>query len=288
MKYYYMRFVGRGDSMNKTLKLFSVSLLAFLLICPNVLADNDGTASSENKYVFSGSEAVNTGKDNGFSGNDPITKDDPHYGWSMGDFNITGFTSYIIDDDGTVVFLKNAGDEIRLGYEMFQDPEKLNDDEDLELHYDTKAYDEYFQTKTYQHSMGLFVIQKTDYQNQKSDPIIYESFLATKKQNVETKVFLFEEGDYEVALDYEIEEDGSIIGLIDKDSYHDYRLFFKFKVRNGNCMIFPRDLYGNELTNESYAEKGFCIDFAKSRYLQIHIKYIVLVECGDELPSKNL
>ncbi len=264
--------------MKQVKKTILMSLLVLAMISPKIMADNDGTASSDNEYQFSGYDIVHTGTTNGYSGNDPIEKGDDHYGWKLGDFYVTGFTSYITDSDGTVVFLKNAGDDVKLSYRLLQDPECLNDDEDLEIHSDGKAWDEYFQTKTYQNSKGLLIIRQTDYQNRVGEPLIYEAFLDGLTKGADTEVHLCEEGDYEVALDYEIEVDGSYIGIIDKDTFEDYRQFFKFKVRNGNCMIFPLDLSGNELTNESYSPDGFVIDFARSRYLSIDVKYMVLVE----------
>ncbi len=266
--------------MKKIGKSFLMIVMVLGMLCPHVLADTDGEASSNNRYIFSGNDAVNTGTDNGFSKSKPIKKGDPHYGWSLGDFCITGYTSYVIDDDGTVVFLKNVGDKVKLSFELQHEKDALNGDEDIQLHYDKKAYDEYFQTKKYQHSMGLLVMQRTDYQNKPDDLIIFESFLEDTETEEEKEVQLCEEGDYEVALDYELEVDGSLlgIGLIDKDSYEDYRIFFKFKVRNGNCMVFPKDLSGNELTNESYSEEGFFIDLAKSRYLEIYVRHFVLSE----------
>lgn len=264
--------------MKHARKSIFIAIVVLALFFPQVLADNDGSASSENRYVFSGDDIVHTGTTNGYSGNDPIEKGDDHYGWKLGDFYVTGFTSYKQDSDGTVVFLKNAGDDVKLSYHLLQDIEKLNDDDDLEIHSDGKAWDEYFKTKTYQKSMGLLVVQKTDYQNVKEEPLVYESFLVGKEKGAETDIHLCEEGDYEVALDYEIEVDGSIIGFIDKDTYEDYRHYFKFKVRNGNCMIFPISLSGKELTNESYSKEGFYIDFARSKYLEINVTYKVLVE----------
>ncbi len=35
---------------------------------------------------------INTGKDNGYSGTEPIDKDDPHYGWDIGYFYVNGYT----------------------------------------------------------------------------------------------------------------------------------------------------------------------------------------------------
>ena len=99
---------------------------------------------------------------------------------------------------------------------------------------------------------------------------------ANTSVTADTKVDLFEEGDYEVALDYEITNDL----LIDK-VYH-YRIFFKFAVRNSNCMVFPIDVStGSELTNSSMTENGFRLDLAKSKYLDINLKREVLRESAD-------
>ena len=274
-----------------------VAIVIISLVCPQVMADSDNSfASGENSdttptttiapsvsntdYIFSDGPlyTVNTGTNNGYSGKDPIKKSDPHYGWSLGDFRVSGFTSYIKEADGTVVFLKNANDIVKLSFDLKQNWNLLNGDDDLELTYDSNAYDSYFGTKVYQHAMGLFVLRKTNYQNKTEDPICYESYIEGVKRKADDTVQICEEGDYEVALDYEIEEDGSILGFIDKDSYEDYRMFFKFKVRNGNCMIFPKSIGGSELTNESFAENGFYIDFAKSRYLLISVKFSQLVK----------
>ena len=35
---------------------------------------------------------INTGKDNGFSGNESITNKDPHFGWDIGTFYLNGYT----------------------------------------------------------------------------------------------------------------------------------------------------------------------------------------------------
>jgi hypothetical protein len=80
-------------------------------------------------------------------------------------------------------------------------------------------------------------------------------------------VELFEEGDYEVALDYEIKDSSGI------DSYTNYRIYFEFSIRNGNCMVYPFDVKtGNELTTDMITENGFKLDMAKSRYLTIDVE----------------
>lgn len=87
-----------------------------------------------------------------------------------------------------------------------------------------------------------------------------------------------EEGDYEVALDYRLRKDrGGFLGL--SSLLKNYKISFKFSVRNGNCMLFPMDVATNsELKNEFVAENGFYLDLARSRYLNINVKYITLTE----------
>ena len=63
-----------------------------------------------------------------------------------------------------------------------------------------------------------------------------------------------------------------------------YRIFFKFSVRNGNCMVYPFDVKtGSELTNSSMTENGFRLDLAKSRYLKINLKRETLKDSADGL-----
>ena len=126
---------------------------------------------------------------------------------------------------------------------------------------------------------GTLIIRYTDYNNVKAEPVIYTNYLeANVTVGANTKVQLFEEGDYEVALDYEVTSDE----LIDKVGH--YRIFFKFSVRNGNCMVYPFDVAtGNELTNSSLTENGFRLDLAKSRYLRINLKREVLKDSADGL-----
>lgn len=81
-----------------------------------------------------------------------------------------------------------------------------------------------------------------------------------------------------MALDYQVTNNQ----LIDKTAH--YRIFFKFSVRNGNCMVYPFDLVtGSELANTSITENGFYLDLAKSRYLKINLKRETLAEGADGL-----
>ena len=183
------------------------------------------------------------------------------------------------ESDGNIVFLKNVGDKVTLWFNLNQNINELNGDKDLKITDDTEGYDKYFETERTDFGKGTLIIRYTDYNNNSSEPQVYKNYLAANTSvGADTKVQLFEEGDYEVALDYEVTSDQ----LIDKVGH--YRIFFTFSVRNGNCMVYPLDVStGSELTNGSMTENGFMLDLAKSRYLQINVKREVLTDSADGL-----
>lgn len=202
-----------------------------------------------------------------YSGSKEISKGDLHYGWKLGNFFVSGFTSSVGAKD-EVVFLKNAGDVVTLWFNLSQNISALNNDGGLTITSDNDGHDRYFQTPMTNFGKGMLIIRYTDYENVKHDPVMYYDYLlANTMMGANTRVQLFEEGDYEVALDYEVTKSQLI------PQTHHYRIFFKFSVRNANCMVYPFDIVtGAELTNSSVTENGFSLDLAKSRYLNLYIK----------------
>ena len=192
---------------------------------------------------------------------------------------MSGYTDEIAESDGNVVLLKNVGDKVTLWFNLGQNINALNGKDNLSITADTEGYDQYFETPRMNFGRGVLIIRYTDHNNVQGEPTIYTNYLeANATVGADTKVQLFEEGDYEVALDYQITDDQ----LIDQISH--YRIFFKFSVRNGNCMVYPFDVVtGSELTNSSMTENGFRLDLAKSRYLKVNIKREVLKDSADGL-----
>ena len=86
------------------------------------------------------------------------------------------------------------------------------------------------------------------------EPQLFTDYLsAITASGADTTVQLFEEGDYEVALDYEIKDQSNKLA----PQYGNYRIAFNFSVRNGNCMVYPFDVVtGAELTNTAVTENG--------------------------------
>lgn len=237
-----------------------------------VYADNSG---DENAFYFN--YVRNAGKDTGYSEDNNITADDPHFGWSLGNFVVSGYTRVI---ENELVFLKNVGDTVTLSFVLNQDIDKLNGNEKLSINDDDNGYDEYFGINKTDFGRGTLIIQKFDYQNASDGPEIYTDYLAAVELGAATEIQLCEEGDYEVALDYEIRKDNiSILGKSILPTYNNYCIYFYFSVRNGNCMVYPIDVATKaELTNSSFTENGFYLDLANSRYLDINIKKSIRTE----------
>lgn len=234
---------------------------------------------SESEQTYALGKKTRVQEFDGYSGSSEIEKKDIHYNWDIGQFFVSGFTDKVKESDGNIVFLKNVGDKVTLWFNLNQNINELNGDKDLKITDDTEGYDKYFETERTDFGKGTLIIRYTDYNNNSSEPQVYKNYLAANTSvGADTKVQLFEEGDYEVALDYEVTPDQ----LIDKVGH--YRIFFTFSVRNGNCMVYPLDIStGSELTNSSMTENGFMLDLAKSRYLQINVKREVLTDSANGL-----
>ncbi|MDO4650865.1 MAG: hypothetical protein Q4B26_19690 [Eubacteriales bacterium] len=219
--------------------------------------------------------------DGGFSGGETIGINDPHYGWELGKFWVSGYTRETKDDQNKPVFLKNVGDQITLWFNLEQDINSLNGKKSLTISDDHSGYDENFQIRKTDMGHGALIIRYTDEQGVKHDPEIYTNFLeASAKTSADTVVKLFEEGDYEVALDYEIKSvPRKIADLEVVPEFTHYHIAFSFSVRNGNCMVYPFDTAtGAELSDTSITENGFKLDMARSRYLTIDVQYAAVSE----------
>lgn len=267
--------------MKKTCKCIGILFLS-LLICfthiNTIIAVNIFENAEKTFYIGS---VINAGKDTGYSEYIQIDENDPHWQWSLGTFCINGYSRKLTDDAENPIILKNVGDEVTLRFDLHQDITCLNGNENLSIHGDENGYDVYFGVEKTNFGHGALIVRYTDYQNKKSDPIIYTDYLlASETSEACTEIVFHEEGDYEVALNYEVKKvNFDIFGWKPFPSYYNYRIFFKFSIRNGNCMIYPMDyITHQELTNMSFTENGFYLDLAQTRYLDIDIKKEILTE----------
>lgn len=257
--------------------LCAVAALSVTLPTITLADDSNGNGSKDNKYYYD--KVVNTGLDNGYSESNSIKEGDPHFGWKLGRFVVSGFTSRAGDD--VPVFLKNSGDQVELSFQLNQNIDSLNGDDKRKISGDGNGYDEYFGIPKTDFGHGTLITKHTDYQNASTEPTVSTEYLSSIEVGANTHIDMYEEGDYEVALDYEIESPGL---LPFRPAYNNYRIFFKFKVRNSNTMMFLFDTTtNNELFNGSVTSSGFRIDMAGSHYLDVSVKREVLDSTGDGL-----
>lgn len=258
-------------------------VLLVLLLATGLSSPIAGAQDAE--FVLGKNSLVNTGKDNGFSERSLVDKDDSHWGWEMGDFLVSGFTRVTEDNHGKTVLLKNVGDTVALRFELGQDINNLNGTENLAVSEDENGWDQKFGVEQQNFGRGMLIVKQTNHKNE-TNTELYRDFLAAEgSKGADTEVKVFEEGDYEVALDYEIKRPRvDVFGWKPAYSYSNYQVSFKFSVRNGNNMVFPIDLAtGSELVNEASTEDGFRLDLAKSRYLDIDLKRATLNAGADGL-----
>lgn len=260
-------FVKVGNSEKKKF----VEVYEFYLKDTSEATIAAGAHPNTKKVVGDMTKVVNTGKDNGYSQENAITSKDPHYGWKLGEFSLKGYTN-TADYQGEEYFLKNLGDAITLSFTLNQNISSLNGMDNLTISEDTNGYDQFFQVPKTNFKHGTLIIRFTDFQGNKSDPIIYTDFLAANaRTGADTRVQFFEEGDYEVALDYEIKNTSGI------DSYTNYRMFFTFKIRNGNNMVYAFDPSG-QLTDKAWTATGFTVNTANSHYLTVTVNKYALAD----------
>jgi hypothetical protein len=231
------------------------------------------TASSPATHKYYDGTEKRTKK--GYTDGETIEKKDIHFGWKLGRFYVNDFTRVIDDKEDNPVFLKTLGDEIAFGYQLVQDINKLKGEEKLSIEEDNKGYDPSFGITTESaFGRGALIIKRTDYQGETTTET-FTDFLPAKTTGADAEVNTYEEGDYEVALDYKIKNDGFL--FIDSSYY--YQTLFKFKVRNGNCMVYPFDVRTkSELANGAITADGYYIDLTKSRYLVVDVKKEVLAD----------
>ena len=260
-------------------------------------ADNAQAAKPTDmpKYNLN-SEPVNAGVDSEYARTDAVTSDDIIKGCEIGQFYINGFSGnahfYKGDESKkeNPIFLKNVGDKVTLWFDLKQkDIEALNGNTQYSVHSDEKGADKYFHITPQNFKRGALIIRFTDYQNNARTNVYTDYLASAATTTADTKVQLFEEGDYEVALDYEIEDSSPLAWKIPKPaSYSAYRIFFKFSIRNSNCMVYPMDLKTGSELRVPYTENGFKLDLARSRYLDLSIRKKVLSSNGLDLRESQI
>jgi len=236
--------------------------------------DTNKEATGNKQYFPVGAQSKYTvkTKTNNYAGSENIDSDDPHYGWDLGKFCLSGYTDVGDSED---VFLKTVGNRIKLSFKLDQDinnlPKKKGNKKPVYIAKDKNGSDEKFSIDQHNMKHGELIIKYTDPEGNYTFTKYSDYLKALVYPGADTTIQLFDEGDYEIHLNYAItDEDG-----IDETFY--YRTEFCFKIRNGNCMVYLFDSKNNsELSNYSTTSNGFRIDSAKSEYPRLMVKKQIL------------
>lgn len=228
----------------------------------------------------------------GYTGVEEIENDDCHYGWDLGKFFVSGYTTSTVDASGTPIFLKNQSDKISLWFNLAQDIDKLNQKKELSIVED-EGYDQYFETQKMDLGKGALIIRYTDYENVKHESKVYTNFLEEnailgKNQRIQ----FLGEGDYEVALDYKVKNNKTniIVASFFMNEDSRYRIYFKFSVRNADSNVRLYDVNDDtKLKTNDFTENGFKLNQTLSRYLDVEVKHEVYdAEKNSFTEDKNL
>lgn len=216
-----------GDTVLKSriirvIEIFGITCLLVILIAKVACAEQTDEENTKSKNRTYYSDAYWAGHDDDFSKKGLIEADDYNYGWNLGEFSVSGYSAKMENKEGDYVFLKNYGDKINLKFILKQEIHCLNGDKKLYIR-ELDSRDEYFQTQNIDFGHGTLIIRYTDYEGTKHEPIIYSNYLEALEVGVEneisldgpdTEVYLLEEGDYEVALDYRIGKEKRVLYLL--------------------------------------------------------------------------
>ena len=206
------------------------------------------------------------GDHSGCSGSVQPGSGDIHSGWDMGNFYLSGY-SQVIDND---MLIKSPNEAVSLWFSLAQfDLDRLHGDSDLSIEADTDGTDSYFGISGADFRRGALIIRRTDKNGTVGEPQIMADFLGSVEAPfTDNLIQVFDEGDYEVALDYRINKDSFLF-----DKQYDYRIFFKFRVRSSGCSVDLYDTFtGDPLEEDPYCtENGFRLTSPSSEYLNLRV-----------------
>ena len=261
-----MQAKNSGDFMT-AIKYFS-EISQYSDAMEQIMACFDKTHTQYRWLTQNNGSVVNAGT-KGYAESKPISGDDPHFGWNLGRFMMSGYTE--VEESGSYpTFIKTPGDNLVLWFDLNMDIDALNGNTDLKIAEDTDGFDQTLGFAKTNMGRGALLLKHTDFRNSDGTPIAYLNYLAAKESGVaNTRVEVKEEGIYEVALDYEI-HDGNLAHVF--SSTNNYRIAFKFAVKNGSAMFYMFDIgTGAELEDYSRTAEGFRIDFANSHSLKVNV-----------------
>ena len=273
--------IWKWDMKNKEAKE-RVEEYKFYAYDPSVPKEKE--LKEEDAYWFYDVFRVND--QDGFDNPQKVEGEDPHSGWKIGKFCISDYTE-VKDkkDNSPVVFVKTPKNRVSLWFKLNYDLDKCYNKPEIKVDYTQSGSDTDFDTGVIKNvGKGMLIVEKRDVKNH-PEKQIYTNFLdASATAGANTRIDLFEEGDYRVTLDYQLHYDKDFVFGTTTSKTLSYKVPFEFRVRNGDISLFLRDLEsGQFISNAEIAERGFKVDLANSKYLSISVKREILNDSLDGL-----
>ena len=221
---------GGARTATALMAALAAAVLAGALAAGSAAAWADEPAG-DGAYVLG--EAVNAGTDNGFRGTNALREGDPHFDWELGRFSVIGYERVEEDADGVPAFVVAPGGGVKLRFQLDQDIEALNLDPALSVNRDENGRDAEFGVPEQDLGRGALIVSRAPAGGEPAEPEVTLDFLgSTAARDQAVEVGAFGEGDYRVALDYELREDVlNLLGISILPSFTDYRIAFSFTVR---------------------------------------------------------
>ena len=235
------------------------------------------------RNCFIPAQLVNAGKE-GYSDTSAITNGDPHNGWRLGQFLLSGYTD--VEEADIPVFIKTPGHNISLWFDLEQNIDFLGGEKKLSIVADPKGQDDIFQYSKDRTDFGrgALLVKHIDFKNNATINLYSNYLVAKETGGANTRIDIREEGTYEVALDYMIKNSDLKSAL---NSTTRYRLSVTFKVKNGSGMAYLFDI-GNksELQDYSITKEGFQVDLANSKSVKVSYTRYAINQNGTALDAR--
>lgn len=216
--------------------------------------------------------AVRTGE--GFDGSTQIGGVDPHYGWKIGTFTVSGYNAKTDGDGQVPVFLTDGDEEAVLSFTLQQDIDQIGGNPDLSVADDEMDYDTQSGIARQYFGRGMLIVQYTDSSGAAGQPSVTADYLSSLEPNTASNILTCKEGDYTVTLDYQIEDRSDFWDFFDLGtSDANYQICFSFSVRSDQCDIGLQAADSDTvLDSGAIAAGGFQAQFTGSKYQSVQYR----------------
>lgn len=215
--------------------IYAASLVLLIMVCASFQAAYaDGGAgepapSDEQRYQMG--STVNAGMDIGFVGAEEIKSGDPHSGWEIGEFFLSGYGS--VSHHGEVVeFRVPKGGSVGLWFQLWQNIDMLNADPGFSISDDVNGEDIEMGVSEQDFGRGALIVARKGWDSSEEEIEVTPDYLSEHASLGQVcEVGCFSAGHHRVSLDYELREDVLVfLEFSVLPEFCNYKIAFEFDV----------------------------------------------------------